>query len=70
MVLKEAILALLHDRLYASCSFFLERGYCSLLDRNNLEYLYEPYKSLGGDGTGEQLYKKVLELPYEAKKEE
>jgi hypothetical protein len=26
-------------------------------DRSNLEYLYKPYKALGGNGTGESLYK-------------
>ena len=55
-VLREGILALLHDRLYQSCSFFI----------NNLEYLYTPYKALGGNGTGESLYKKCLELPITA----
>ena len=73
-VLREGILALLHDRLYQACSFFLARGYCTVEDRNNLEYLYNPYKALGGNGTGESLYRKCLELPFAAdsntKKEE
>lgn len=63
-ILKEGIVALLHDRLYQACSFFIERGHCSLTDRSNLEYLYRPYKALGGNGTGESLYKKCLELPF------
>lgn len=67
-VLREGIVALLHDRLYSACSFFIARGYCTLEDRNNLEYLYRPYKELGGNGTGTALYKKCLELPYEAEK--
>lgn len=65
-VLREGILALLHDRLYQSCSIFIERGYCTIEDRNNLEYLYTPYKALGGNGTGESLYNKCLELPITA----
>ena len=73
-VLREGILALLHDRLYQACSFFIARGYCTVEDRNNLEYLYRPYKALGGNGTGESLYRKCLELPFAAdsntKKEE
>jgi hypothetical protein len=55
-ILREGILALLHDRLYQSCSFFIERGFCT----------YTPYKALGGNGTGESLYKKCLELPITA----
>ena len=67
-VLREGIVALLHDRLYATCSFFIARGYCTLEDRNNLEYLYRPYKELGGNGTGTALYQKCLDLPYEPEK--
>ena len=63
-VLREGILALLHDRLYAACSFFIAQGWASLEDRENLEYLYRPYKDLGGNGTGERLYNTVMKLPY------
>jgi len=73
-VLRAGILALLHDRLYQSCSFFIVRGYCSLEDRSNLDYLFTPYKALGGNGTGESLYHKCMDLPFSAdakeKKEE
>ena len=74
-VLREGILALLHDRLYTACSFFITRGWADLDDRENLEYLYKPYKALGGNGTGENLYQAVQKLPYnspegEKKKEE
>ena len=64
-VLREGILALLHDRLYQACSFFIARGWASLEDRENLEYLYRPYKALGGNGTGETLYHTVEKLPYQ-----
>ena len=63
-VLREGILALLHDRLNQACSFFIARGWASVDDRDNLEYLYKPYKALGGNGTGENLYQAVLKLPY------
>lgn len=68
-ILREGILALLHDRLYRSCSFFISRGYCTVEDRRNLECLYTPYKSLGGDGTGDSLYNKCMELPLSKNKE-
>ena len=63
-VLRQGIMALLHDRLYQACSYFIDRGYCTIEDRNNLEYLYIPYKALGGNGTGESLYRKCMELPF------
>lgn len=61
--IKEGMMALLHDRIYQACSYFLKRGWCSMEDRSNLEYLYKPYKALGGNGTGESLYKKCMDLP-------
>jgi len=67
---KEAMLALLHDRLYRSCSYFLSQGYCPVDDRENLECLYKPYKALGGNGTGENLYHKCMELPISADEKE
>lgn len=62
-VLRNGILALLHDRLYESCSFYINRGYCTVDDRENLECMYKPYKVLGGNGTGEHLYQSCMELP-------
>lgn len=62
-VLNEAIMALLHDRLYQSCSALLKKGFCTMEDRHNLEYLYVPYKALGGNGNVESLYHKCMELP-------
>lgn len=62
-MVNEAIMALLHDRLYQACSFYISKGWCSVDDRENLEYLYRPYKELGGNGTGEDLYHKVMDLP-------
>lgn len=66
-VLREGILALLHDRLYAECSFFIARGWCTVEERTNLEELYKPYRSLGGNGTGEHIYHHCLSLPFEEK---
>ena len=61
--LENGVRELLHDRIYQACSFFIARGYCSPEDRNNLEYLFRPYKERGGNGTGESLYHKCMDLP-------
>lgn len=63
--INAGVLALLHDRLYQVCTFYLKRKYCTLEDRENLEYMFRPYKTLGGNGTGEDLYNRCLALPYE-----
>ena len=68
--INAGVLALLHDRLYQACSFYLKRKYCTLEDRDNLEYMFRPYKALGGNGTGEDLYNRCLALPYEPAEQE
>lgn len=61
--LEEANLAMLHDSIYEKCSHYIEQGYISVDDLDNLEYLFSGYSGLGGNGTGETLYNKVKELP-------
>lgn len=68
--INAGVLALLHDRLYQACTFYLKRKYCTLEDRDNLEYMFRPYKTLGGNGTGEDLYNRCLALPYEPRESE
>lgn len=65
--IKSGMLAILHDRLYQECNRYLELGYIPLeraeeiLD--NLKILYKAYHSLGGNGTGTNIYERTLELP-------
>lgn len=68
--LESANVAILHDKIYKQCSQFLEEGWISIDDLENLEYLWRGYRDLGGNGTGETLYKKVLKLPNIPKKGE
>lgn len=69
-LVKQGMLAILHDRLYQACQYYLRKGYCSIDDRDNMEYMFRPYKALGGNGTGEELYNRCLALPYEPEREE
>lgn len=62
-LMKEGILAILHDRLYQACEHNLTRGYCTIDEIKNLECLYNSYHSLGGNGTGTELYERVQSLP-------
>ncbi|WP_207704242.1 hypothetical protein [Candidatus Enterococcus ferrettii] len=61
--LEYANVAILHDKIYKQCTKYLKSGWVSVDDLENLEYLWRGYRQLGGNGTGETLYKKVLELP-------
>lgn len=60
---RQAMLALLHDRLYRLCQSYIKQGYVKVDQLDNLMYLWQPYEGLGGNGTGKKLYDQVLQLP-------
>ena len=65
--LKQAMVAMLHDRLYQSCTYYLTLGYIpvekaeEILD--NLKMIYDAYHALGGNGTGTEIYTRFKALP-------
>ncbi len=59
---RKALLALLHDRIYAECEKAMTQGHVSIQEFKNISYLYEPYRDLGGNGTGKMLYETVQKL--------
>ncbi len=59
---RNALLALLHDRVYFECEKAIKAGHISIEDFKNISYLYEPYRELGGNGTGKMLYEAVQKL--------
>lgn len=61
--MKEANLALLHDRLYQGCKHYIAQGHIDVDSLKNIEYLYRAYHALGGNGTGTELYNRVQKLP-------
>ncbi len=61
--LKEGLIAILHDRLFQSCMYFLNKEEITLSELKNIERMYKAYHKLGGNGTGTELYERVMELP-------
>ena len=61
--LWNAVLALLHDRIYSECYRFIELGYVTQDGLRNLGYLYKTYHVMGGNGTGTELYNRAKALP-------
>jgi hypothetical protein len=61
-LVREGVLALLHDRLYSACEALIQKGSCEVTEMKNLEYLYKTYHSLGGNGTGTELFERVKNL--------
>lgn len=62
-LLKEGMLAILHDRLYQIGREYIERGWITLEELKNMEYLYNSYAALGGNGTGKEIWERVKSLP-------
>ena len=63
-VLQKAVLALLHDKLYCLCDKQINvYGNITADELENLTYLFEPYKEMGGNSTCEQLYNECKALP-------
>ena len=60
---KEGLLAIMHDRLYQSCTYYIKQGHIDTAGLKNLEYLYKSYHTLGGNGTGTELYNRAKSLP-------
>lgn len=59
-----------HDRICHLGTVYLEQGYITKDDYENLhDYLYLPYKKLGGNGTAEKIMKEVEHLPLKEKED-
>ena len=56
----EALKALAHDSFHRQCRELLPQETITEDDLENLNYLYESYKALGLNGTGEELYRRCL----------
>lgn len=58
------ILGLGHDRIVCLCMHYIDRGWISNDEYEDLnKYLYTPYRDMGGNGTVERLMAEVKKLP-------
>lgn len=63
LAIENGVQALLRDRLierYRECCL---KGELSILDRENLNHMFEEYLNLKGNGTVKQLMNDLLDLP-------
>lgn len=60
--IKEGVKALLHDKIIQKCEHYINIGKVTTEELEELEYLNEPYKALGGNGTVKAAMHKVHEL--------
>lgn len=66
----KAILGLLHNEIYVLCEGYIKKGSVTVDEYDNLQYLYKPYKELGGNGTAKRLMEEVDRLHLKGKQNE
>lgn len=58
------LVGLAHDRIIFLGLQYIERGYITHDEYENLyDYLYTPYKQMGGNGSAEKIMNEVQKLP-------
>lgn len=55
--------ALLRNELIRRYREYEEKGQVSILDKENMEAMFEQYKNLGGNGTVKHMMDELLDLP-------
>ena len=60
----EMLIGLGHDRVVYLGTKYLERGYITPAEYENLhDYLYKPYEKMGGNGSAKRIMEEVKKLP-------
>ena len=67
--IKNGVQALLRNELIRRYREYESKGEISIIDKENVEHMFEEYKNLGGNGTGAKMYEDLLELPTKIIKE-
>lgn len=62
--IKKSQVAELHDQIYREGTRLLEQGYLTVDELDNFAHLFRAYSALGGNGTGEAMYNRVIKLPF------
>lgn len=61
---REMLVGLAHDRIMCLGSYYIERGWISRDEYENLyQYLYVPYQKLNGNGSAKRIMEEVNKLP-------
>lgn len=69
-VKTEMLIGLGHDRIVYLGMCYIERGYITQDEYENLfDYLYKPYKKMGGNGSAERIMNEVNKLPIRTSKQ-
>lgn len=61
--IENAVQALLRNELIRRYREYKVKGEMTILDKENIEHMFEEYKNLGGNGTVKELMDELLEVP-------
>lgn len=62
--IADAVIGMDHDRITYLGQRYIDRGYITQQEYENIvDYLYKPYKKLGGNGTAEKVIEEIKKLP-------
>jgi len=61
--IEEGVQALLRNELVREYREYKSKGELSILDKENIEAMFNQYKNLGGNGTVKHLIEELMELP-------
>lgn len=63
---RKALLGLLHEKLVERGAHYIDQGYITHQDYNDFKkYIYDPYKGLSGNGTGDKVMSEIDDLPFQ-----
>ena len=64
----EMLIGLGHDRIVSLGMLYIERGYITQDEYENLnDYLYVPYRKMGGNGSAQRVMEEVDKLPIKSR---
>lgn len=61
--IENGVQALLRNELIRRYREYETKGEISIIDKENIEHLFNEYKNLGGNGTVAKMYEEMLSLP-------
>lgn len=65
--LNEAMLAVLHNKIFKNGCDYIEKGCITVAELNDLEKMYKPYEAMGGNSTAKIVMENVRKLPISSK---
>ncbi len=63
LAIARGVQALLRNKLYEIYFKCEEKGYATMLEKNNFDNLYQQYHSLGKNGVMNEYYKRIMAMP-------